>query len=329
MDQKKKRVFLGILLLAMAVMLTGWVEETQSQQKFPSRAVEIICPWAPGGTTDMWSRFLADALRKKWGVQVSVINKTGGGSVPATVEVYQAAKDGYTVFADSISSTSFMEIAFSDLPFKVLDRTFIATVAVAPHVILCSPKSPWKNLKDLEAEVKKDPGNFTWVTIGAGSVDYTTRLFLKAIGVDVTKTKPVATRGLGEGNTLVAGGHIKIGIDATPSALPNVKGGLLKALALASKFRMEDHYPGVSTTGEQGYPTVESVFWCGISGPPNLPPDIVNKWDEALQEVTKDPEFASKIKNVAGVPQYRNARETREVVRKDMEQAEQLWGVKK
>jgi tripartite-type tricarboxylate transporter receptor subunit TctC len=194
---------------------------------------------------------------------------------------------------------------------------------------LCSPKSPWKNLKDLEAEVKKDPGNFTWVSIGAGSVDYTTRLFFKAIGVDVTKTKPVSTRGLGEGNTLVAGGHIKIGIDATPSALPNVKGGLLKGLALTSKFRMEEDYPGVATTEEQGYPTVDSVFWFGISGPPNLPSDIVNKWDEALQEVLKDPEFTSKIKKIAGVPQYRNASETREVVRKEMEQAAQLWGKKK
>jgi tripartite-type tricarboxylate transporter receptor subunit TctC len=328
MKQNGKAVFSCILsLFLIFVMSVGWAKQVQCQEKFPTRAVDLIIPWAPGGTTDLWSRFLADFLKKKWGVQVNPINKTGGGSVPANVEVYQAKPDGYTMLADSQSSTSFLNVGYKDLPFKVLDRTFIATVAAAPIVFMCSPKSPWTNLKDLEAEVKKDPANFSWVSIGAGGSDASARQFFKAIGVDVGKTKPVVTRGMGEGNTLTAGGHIKMCMDATPTAYPNVKGGLLKALAI-TKYRMEDLYPGLTTAAEQGYPGVDVVWWWGISGPPNLPPHIVAKWDEALREISKDPEYIAKMKNVGSILLYRNANETREHVKKEMEMAADLWGVK-
>lgn len=327
MEQKSKR-FLSILsLLIIFMMLTGWVKQAQSQEKYPTRAIDFICPFAPGGTTDLWSRFVADALKRKWGVSINVVNKTGGASVPALVEVYQAAPDGYTMLADSQSSLSFLEVAFKDLPIKLLDRTFVATVASAPIVFMCSPKFPWKNLKDLEAEVKSDPENFTWASMGAAGSDNLGRQFFKAIGVDVEKTKPVKVRGMGEGNVLAAGGHIKLAMDATPTALPHVKGGLLKAIAI-TKYSMPEHFPGVTTNDEQGYPTVNTVWWWGVSGPPKLPSHIVDKWTETLQEILRDPEFISKMKNVASILTYRGPRETREYAIKEMEEVKQLWGVK-
>src|SRR3989337_1451155 len=91
MKRSGKRFVLSILsLLIISMMLTGWVKQAQSQEKYPTRGIDLICPFAPGGTTDLWSRILADFLKKKWGVHVNVINKTGGGSVPANLEVYQA-----------------------------------------------------------------------------------------------------------------------------------------------------------------------------------------------------------------------------------------------
>src|SRR5512139_1576795 len=149
MDQKGKRLFLGIVsLLIICIVLTGLVKQAQSQEKYPTRAIDLIIPFAPGGSTDMWARFVADFLKKKWNVAVNPINKTGGGSVPANLEVYQAAPDGYTMLADSQSSCSFLEVGIKDLPFKVMDRTFVATLAVAPSIFICSPKLPFKNLKD-------------------------------------------------------------------------------------------------------------------------------------------------------------------------------------
>jgi tripartite-type tricarboxylate transporter receptor subunit TctC len=316
----------SLLIIPMLLMAGGG--QAQAQSKYPTKAIDLICPFAPGGTTDLWARITADFLKKKWGVPVNVINKTGGGGVPGNLEVYKAAPDGYTMLTENQSSCSFLEVSIKDLPFKVMDRTFVTLVAVTPSVIMSSPQFPWKNLKEIAAEAKNDPGNFTWASTGsAGASDILMRQFFKAIGVDVNKTKPVITRGAGEMNPLAAGGHVKMVSDAAPSAQSFVSGGMLRALAITG-FRMPDLYPGLATTGEQGYPTVNNVWWWGISGPPKLPPDVIKAWDDALQELLKDPEYVSKITKSGGVIAYQNAKDFRERVRKEMESAAELWGVK-
>ena len=297
MYREKKKYLWSLLFVLTIFVTTGWVGQAQSQEKYPTKAIDLICPFSPGGTTDLWGRITADFLKKKWGVPVNLINKTGGAGVPANLEVHQAAPDGYTMLTENQSSCSFHEISIKNLPYKTLDRTFVALLAVTPSVIICTPSLPWKNLKDLEADAKKDPGNFTWATTGAGASDVLQRQLFKAIGVDIAKTKPVTVRGMGEANPMVAGGHVKMCSDAAPTAHSHVKGGLVKALAITG-FRMPELYPDLPTTAEQGYPTVKNVWWWGISGPPKLPPDIIGKWEEALQELLKDPEYIGKIKKL-------------------------------
>jgi tripartite-type tricarboxylate transporter receptor subunit TctC len=260
-------------------------------------------------------------------VPVNVVNKTGGGGVPANLEVHQATPDGYTMLTENQSSCSFHEVSIKNLPYKTLDRTFVALLAVTPSVIICTPSLPWKNLKDLEVDARKDPGDFTWATTGAGASDVLQRQLFKAIGVDIAKTKPVTVRGMGEANPMVAGGHVKMCSDAAPSAHPHVKGGLVKALAITG-FRMPELYPDLPTTAEQGYPTVKNVWWWGISGPPKLPPEIISKWEDVLQELLKDPEYVAKIKSSGGIIDYHDTQRFRERVRKEMEEAAELWGMK-
>lgn len=326
--RRKERLLRNMFVfLVISFLFIGGIDQVRSQEKYPNRAIDLICPFAPGGTTDLWARITADFLKKKWGVPVNVINKTGGGGVPANLEVHQATPDGYTMLTENQSSCSFHEVSIKNLPYKTLDRTFIALVAVTPSVIICSPNLPWKNLKDLEEDAKRDPGNFTWATTGAGASDVLQRQLFKAIGVDITKTKPVTVRGMGEANPMVAGGHVKMCSDAAPSAHPHVKGGLVKALAITG-FRMPELYPDLPTTAEQGYPTVKNVWWWGISGPPKLPPDIIKKWEEVIQELLKDPEYVSKIKSSGGIIDYHHSQRFRERVKREMEEAAELWGMK-
>jgi len=329
MNRGKSTFFTTIVTLGVIswIMLAGGVTPASSQEKYPTRAIDLIVPFAPGGTTDLWARLTADFLKKKWGVPINVVNKAGGAGVPANLEVHQAAPNGYTMLTENQSSCSFHEVSIKDLPYKTLDRTFVALLAVTPSVVICSPTLPWKTMKDMEADVKKDPGGFTWATTGAGASDMFQRQFFKAIGVDINKTKPVTVRGMGEANPMVAGGHIKMCSDAAPSAHPHVKGGLVKAIAITG-FRMPELYGDLQTTAEQGYPTANNVWWWGISGPPKLPAHVVAKWEEGLQELLKDPEFVGKIKNSGGVINYLNQRDFRDRVRKEMEQAAELWGVK-
>ncbi len=171
MDKRKKRLLKSIIWLLVPIILFAWTYLAQSQAKYPTRAIDLICPFAPGGTTDLWARITAEFLKKKWGVPVNVINKTGGGGVPANLEVYKAAPDGYVMLTDNQSSCPF-HITIKDLPYNIMDRTFIAIIAVTPSVFICNPKLPWKNLKDMEMDIKRDPGNFTWATTGGGASDF-------------------------------------------------------------------------------------------------------------------------------------------------------------
>jgi len=324
---KAKKCFLSSLLLII-FLLTGWVGSVQCQDKYPSRAIDIIVPFAPGASTDLWTRITADYLKKKWGVPVNVVNKPGGNTVPACLEVYNSKPDGYTLLADNNPSSSMTPIVVKSLPYNIMDRTFIAMTAIVPMVIIVTSTSPYKSLKDLEAEAKKDPGTFTWTSLGgAGAQDFTCRQFIKAIGVDVHKTKPIMSQGGAHAVTLTAGGHVTLGVGTTSGAKPAISGGLVRPLAITSKTRDPD-LPDVPTTIELGYPSVSCLYWIGISGPPKMASHIVDTLAKALQEMLKDPAVLSKLKNIMALPFYHDAKEMREYVLKETEEVAELWGLK-
>jgi tripartite-type tricarboxylate transporter receptor subunit TctC len=325
MCREKGKLLLSLLFAL--IMVIAMVPQVCSQEKYPTKAIDLIVPFVPGGASDINARIVADFVKKKWGVPINVINKGGGASVPGNLEVYQAKPDGYTLLGDAQSSCSLLELAIKDLPFKIMDRTFIAMVSVSPTVFVTSPSHPWRTLKDLEAEVRKDPAGFTWGSLGAGAGDYAARQFFKAIGIDVAKTKPVVCRGGAEVVSLTAGGHIKLGLTSAAASYSHAKAGTMRALGITG-FRLPESYPDLPTAEEQGYPTVNQVWWFGISGPPKLPSHIVSKWNEALQEMMKDPKYIARAKELLSVPFYRNSPDAREHVRKDMEEAGRLWGMR-
>jgi tripartite-type tricarboxylate transporter receptor subunit TctC len=317
-----------LTLTFLTFVLAIWVGQAEPQEKYPTRAIEIIVPFSPGGSTDLMARIIAPYMSKKWGVPVNVVNKPGGNTVPACLEVYNARPDGYTMLMDGTPSATLVVVAVKNLPFKIMDRTFISVIDTCPMLMMVSPNSPFKSLKDLEAEAKRDPEKLTWTSLGgAGNQDLMLRQFFKAIGVDVLKTKAVMSKGGTEPITLTAGGHVKIGSSTVATALPAIGGGMVRPIVVTSKTRMSQ-IPDVPTSEELGYPTVTSSNWHSISGPPNLPASIVNIWNKALEEVVKDPDVISKMNNIGALPLYYNARETREMVQKEIEEVKELWGLK-
>jgi tripartite-type tricarboxylate transporter receptor subunit TctC len=325
---KKSRILLCSLPLITIIVLGGWFNSVPAQEKYPTRAIDIIVPFAPGAATDLVSRLTAAFLNKKWGVPVNVVNKPGGNTVPACLEVYRATPDGYTILADNNPSSSMTPIVVKNLPYTIMDRTFIAMTATSPMVVVVHPPSSYKSLKDLESDAKKDPGGFTWTSLGgAGAPDFTTRQFLKVIGVEVTRTKPIMSQGGSQAVVLTAGGNAKMGLGTVSACLPAIKGGMVRPLAVTSKQRWPD-LAEVFTTLELGYPTVNHQYWIGVSGPPKLPSHIVEIWDGAFQEMLKDPEIISKLKNIGCILFYHNSREMKEYVMKETEEVRELWGLK-
>ncbi len=315
------------LTLIVFFLMAGLGGEAMSQAKYPVRAITVICPYGTGGTLDVVTRLSAAYMSEKFGVPVNVVNKAGGNAIPGTLDVLSSSPDGYTLLSESQPCSS-MLILFKDLPFKIMNRTFIAIVTNAPMMLLVPASSPWKTLDDLANAIKKSPDTFTWISTGSTSIPaYVVRQFLAAIGVDVLKTREVPGKGGGEQITQVAGGHVNLTALAPASSLPSIKAGAVRALAITSKERIP-MLPEVPTTKELGYPSIDAEVWAGFSGPPGIPSPVVDQWNQILKKAQTDPKFTSRFANV-GVPLlYRNPSESKELVLKEMEEIKKLWGVK-
>jgi len=328
MCKLKKMGLLGLLTVTMTFSLSGWTGQVAAEEKYPNESIAIIVPYSAGGSTDLVSRIVAAYLEGKWGVPVNVVNKPVGNTVPATIEVYNATPDGYTLFSDSYPSTSALPLIAKDLPFRIMDRTFICMTAISPMVMVVPSSSPHKTLAEVVAEAQTDPGDFTWASLGGVStIDVHYRQFFKAVGVDASSTKPIMAQGGSAAATLAAGGHVKICCGSTTGVLPGIKAGNLRAVGITGSHRHPD-FPGVPTFEELGYPGVNVQNRLALTGPPRIPPSIVEIWDKAIQEMVRDGEVISKMKKIGLSPNYVSAHEMREHVEKEIGEIEKLFRLK-
>ena len=325
---KGKQWVWSCLLTMLIITFTGFGTPVQSQAKYPSKAIDIIIPMSPGGATDIVARLTASHLSKKWGVPVNALNKSGGNSVPAVTELYNSPPNGYTVLTDIQPCSSMMELATKNLPFNVMDRTFIAMVTRGGMVFIVPSNSPYKRIEDVIAEAKKDPDNFTWSSLGGfGGTDIVIRQLFKATGIDISRTKPVLCKGGSDVATLTAGGNVKLGA-CTPIAAAGVaKAGHVRILGITAEKTPE--FPDVRTMAELGYPTVNSAFWVGFSGPPKVPSHIVDIWNKTLKEVLKDPEYNSRLTKVGYNLFYLNPPEMKKYIMNEAEEGKELYSLTK
>lgn len=329
MESKEKRWLWAVLLIVLTFLLIGWSDQVQAQKKYPTRAIDIIVPFGPGAATDLSARIMADFLKRKWSVPVNVLNKPGGNGIPACLEVHQAPPDGYTLLAENTNSATMVKTVMKDLPYEVMDRTFIAMTSAAYMIVIVPYASPFKNLADVIASVKKDPENFTWSSLGGtGTQDVTALQLFKTIGIDVSKTKPIISTGGAQAVTMTAGGNVKMGVGTTGNVAAALDGKMIRLLAITSKTR-QPSLPDVPTFVELGYPSVNSVYWMGVSGPPKIPSDIVDRWNETLREMTKDAKYNERMKNIGIMIRYVGPSEMKEFILKELGEMAELVGAKK
>jgi tripartite-type tricarboxylate transporter receptor subunit TctC len=323
MLQRGQRGLWGILAVALILASAGWADRAQAQAKFPTRAVEIIQPFAAGGTLDLTTRQMAELLKKKWGVPVNVITKPGGKGIPAVVDVYQAKPDGYSMLADSSATSSMLAAATKDLPFDVANRTYIAMVNAIPYVIFIPASAPYKNLKEFIEGARKNIGSISY-SAGPTALEYVLRQLFAAAGLDISKAKAVMCQGASEAVTLAAGGHISIGAAVVGTTIPAIGAQTIRPLLITAKARWPE-LPDLGTSAEQGYPDVDLIYWTGVSGPPKMPQNIAAIWDKAIQETLADPTYTAKLKTLGAVPFYHNAKDTAAMEKRDTERAMKLF----
>jgi tripartite-type tricarboxylate transporter receptor subunit TctC len=318
-------VFAGLGLLLMISSL-GWGAEVKTP-KYPAKSIDAVVPFAPGAGTDLMGRVMAEALSKKWGYPVTVVNKPGGNTIIGTNDVMRSAPDGYTILVDTLGSSS-MQFGMKDLPYKVEERTFMARAAASPMAFVIPYNSPWETLKDLAEAAKKDPGSLTWTSLGGTSgTDLAMRQFFAAAGIDVPKTKMVTFPGAGPACNAVGGGHVQFSAATGGTILALVASKSVRCVGVTSSERLKE-LPDVPTTAQQGFPSVNTVFWIGFSGPPGLPAHVVKAWAETVSTVLKDPEVLTKLARITSVEAFLGPEEFKKSVFDEAQIIKELLEVK-
>jgi tripartite-type tricarboxylate transporter receptor subunit TctC len=303
-------------LLTLSIVLSA----APAHAEYPDKPIEIVVPFVAGGGTDLIARLVADHLGKKWSQPILVVNKPGGGGVPgARAALKEARADGYTVLMDIHTTSSMLIGAQKSPPLTLADRKYAARIVRDPMVFAVKADAPWKTFKEFSAWVKANPGELMWSSVGpAGPSRYTAFDWMNQIGVDPTKTKMVITPGAADSMTKLAGGHVVLAIHSVAEAHAMREAGKIKVLAVLSPARLAA-LPEVPTAEEQGVIKGVRVQWWAAAALPAATPDaIARKWEAALAEMTKDPQFLAAAQRLNMNIDYLNAADTRAFVEKEV-----------
>ena len=280
------------LRIAAAFLLVTLVAGAQAQN-YPTRPIRFIVPIAAGGGADLVARVIAERLSRNLGQQVVVENRAGGGTVIGAELVARSPADGYTWLLGTATSHAINASLVKKLPYDpVKDFAPIALVAVLPQIIVIHPALPAANLTDFIALAKKRPGEILFGSPGNGSNNQLGAEMLNIVaGI---KTLHVPYKGAGPAITDLLAGHLQFMFTTIPPALPQVKAGRLRALAVAGAKRSA-LLPELPTTAEQGARGVEAASWNGILLPAGAPRDIITRLHAEIGVVMKQPEVIERL----------------------------------
>ena len=280
------------LRIAAAFLLATLVAGAQAQN-YPTRPIRFIVPIAAGGGADLVARVIAERLSRNLGQQVVVENRAGGGTVIGAELVARSPADGYTWLLGTATSHAINASLVKKLPYDpVKDFAPIALVAVLPQIIVIHPALPAANLTDFIALAKKRPGEILFGSPGNGSNNQLgAEMLIIVAGI---KTLHVPYKGAGPAITDLLAGHLQFMFTTIPPALPQVKAGRLRALAVAGAKRSA-LLPELPTTAEQGARGVEAASWNGILLPAGAPRDIITRLHAEIGVVMKQPEVIERL----------------------------------
>ena len=269
--------------------------QTQAQTPWPRQSIRFVVPFAPGGTSEIVARTVANELTKQLGQTVYVDNKGGGAGLPAMIDVAKATPDGHTIILGHVGSLAVNPIIFPNQPFDV-NRDFmpVTLLAKVPNLFVVHPDVPAKDFKEFVAYVKKNPGKLNYGSAGNASAGHLAMEYLKLVtGMFIIH---IPYRGTGPQLTDLLAGRTQASSAGLPALLAHIKSGKLRAIAVGTPQRLPA-LPDVPTVAEMGFKDFETSQWYGILAPAGTPRDVVKKLQEesfkALKSNAVTERFAS------------------------------------
>ncbi len=273
---------------ALSAPLGAW-----AQDKYPSKPITWVCPYAAGGNADSRSRQVAKVMGALLGQPIIIDNKAGAGGNIGTEAIARAKPDGYTIGMGNFAPLAVNHALFKKLNFNPFtDLVPILLIEKGPLILMVRQDSPYKSVKDLVAAAKAAPGKLSYASGGIGGTHHLSgALFEHAAGIDMIHA-PYKSGSAGA--TDLMGGQVHMMFEQMYSAMPSIKGGKLRALAITSKTR-SPLAPDIPTMAEQGYPEVEVLNWQGLIGPKGMPTELIKQLNAVGNKALQDPDLKEKI----------------------------------
>ena len=264
-----------------------------AQSNYPNKPIRLIVGFAPGGSTDIVARIVAQRLTERLGQTVIVDNRAGAGGTIGADATAKAAPDGYTLTLGTTSTHAIAAGAYSKLPYDpVADFTQISLVAITPYLLVVNPQVKANTLAEFITLAKGQPGVLNYASAGNGTATHLAMEMLKdAAGINVVH---IPYKGNAPADTAILAGEVQAVFGSMPALLQNAKANKVRPLAVGTVAR-SPALPDVPTVAEQGYPGFEAALWLGIMGPASMPKPIVDRLHKELAAIAATPEFKASM----------------------------------
>jgi len=310
------RLLLGLLLAAVAV-----APAAAQPQPYPAKPIHLVVGGAPGGGWDLAARVIADKMTQQLGQPVIIENKPGADGILAAREVAAAASDGYTLMPAVSAQMTMNPVVQSKLPYDPF-KSFepVSLIGMYPLLVVASPSLPVNNVRELIAYSKSRPNGLDYGS-GSSGFMYATELLKSLTGAELRR---IPYKGSAQTVNALLAGDVQVAIVDVAPALPQVKAGKLKALAVTTPQRVS-FLPDVPTVAESGVSGYDVVLWIGMYAPAGTPPEVVSRLQSSIAHAVEAPDVRDRLVGSGIVPASSTPQALAERMHRDIDQITTMW----